>query len=151
MNDARQTFPVRWATNSVIKRYVAKIATFFAISALIVGISLPVSLRVAHAYPYASGLWDSGGCQFSGYTAAYSNAGFANTYRYDSCATYAMVYLDYKTGGSWYGPYYSYQYNDYTYAASYVVYLNVTDTYSGHQIYWSGAWRQIENLINFSW
>jgi len=151
MNEPLQALPVQRANSSAIKRYVAKVATFFVITAVVVVMSLPVSLRIAHAYPAASGSWDSGGCQFSGYTAAYYDQGFAETYRHDSCGTYAMVYLDYKNRGTWYGPYYSYQYNGYTYAATYLVWVTVTDTYSGHQIYWSGAWRQIENLINFNW
>lgn len=124
-----------------------------AVAALIVAASLPLSVRIADAYPTTSGNFNSLGCGFAGDTGAYSWVGYANTSRHISgCGTYAAVYLDYKTGGTWYGPYWSYQYNtNYGWAATYAVYANVTDTYSGHQIYTSGAWRQVENLINFDW
>ncbi len=57
------------------------------------------------------------GCAFTGGASAETCWGQGKTYRLDPCGTYAMVSLDYKTGGTWYGPYYTYQWNNYLYAA----------------------------------
>ena len=107
-----------------------------------------VSFQAVQAYGSRYGAWDSLGCSFSGSTNAQTSYGYANTWRYDSCATYGAVNLKYKTQGSWYGPYWSYQYQSYIYAATYSVIGDISDTYSGHQIYTSGNWQQIEHILN---
>lgn len=125
------------------------IATLIALA--IIAAFLPVGYRIASAYQNTSDSWTSLSCPFSGSTAAYSSSASSYTFRSNSCATYAMTYLDYKSSGSWYGPYYDYEYRNYTWIANVWFQVDATDTYSGHQIYVSGSWRQVENLINFDW
>ena len=69
-----------WPNPSVVlKRKLRTLTAALAVAVAVFALSLPVSVRLARAYPNASGLWDSYGCQFSGYTAAYSTVGFATT------------------------------------------------------------------------
>ncbi len=87
------------------------------------------------------------GGAFTGGASAESCWGQGKTYRLDPCGTYAMVSLDYKTGGTWYGPYYTYQWNNYLYAADRTVLLDCSNVYTEHQIYTAGNWQQIQSLM----
>lgn len=128
-----------------LRRSRALAATLSAITAGILFVA--VSTGVAQAYGTAGNNWTSLGCLFSGGAQAQTYWGQAKTYRFDSCGTYAVAYLDYKTGGVWYGPYYAYQWNDYTYAADMTAWVNASSVYTQHQIYAQGAWRQWESLM----
>jgi hypothetical protein len=108
-------------------------------------VALGVYSRPASA---SSGNFNSLGCQFSGTAGvAYPQSlVYGNTYRASSCGTYAMVRYDFYWSNQWYGTYYSYQWGDYTHPATISNTLGATQVYTGHQIYVSGAWQQIESL-----